>query len=365
MIRTALTAVGLLAVVLVYALMRWSARRARGGIPHEDPVRPNGPIASFAAQDWLVAAYMLVFWVLVALGTGPRRPALVWISLDVVAFFGALVIARAPTTPRLIADVVYRIALPGAIASTFSQLHVLLPSVRAATYDGALYRFDKAVFGFEPAEAWDPYVSPGTTEWFSFYYYLYFAILLVHVLPMAIVERRMHVLREFSWGIFFVFCAGHLIYLGVPGYGPYRHLGATFTHALDGPTFWPLVSRTVASFDGAHRTDIFPSLHTAAPTFLTLFSYRHRRELPFRYTWPVLAFVTANIIVATMFLRWHYLIDVCAGLALATTAFAGACRIPAADDAARARGGLPPIWRPLVDRRSRRDTPEPAARRRR
>ncbi len=348
MIRSALSVACLVGIILVYGLMRWSVRRGRVGIPLEGPsAAPAGPLAAFAAQDWLVTGYMLVFWGLVASGSGPRAPALAWISLDVVGFVVVLSVARAPSTPRLLADVAYRLALPGAIAATFSQLHVLLPSVREVTYDGSLYALDKAVFGVEPAEAWDMYVSPQTTEWFSFFYYLYFAILLAHVLPMALVERRMDVLREFSWGIFFVFCVGHLVYVAVPGYGPYRHLGARFTHALDGPTFWPLVARTVASFDGAHRTDIFPSLHTAAPTFFTLFSFRHRDKRPFRYTWPLLAFLTANIIAATMFLRWHYLIDVCAGIALAATAFAGACWVPAADDAARARAGLAPIWRPL------------------
>lgn len=349
--HTALTAMSLMGVILVYGLTRWSSRRSRVGIPLEDVRAPApSPLASLAAQDWLVTGYMLSFWALVACGSGPRDPALRWITLDVIGFVGALLVARAPSTPRLVADVVYRLALPGAIASTFSQLHVLLPSVREVTYDGALYAFDKAVFGVEPAEAWDVYVSPGTTEWFSFFYYLYFAILLAHVLPMALLERRMQVLREFSWGIFFVFCVGHLVYLAVPGYGPYRYLAPTFVHTLEGPTFWPLVARTVASFDGAHRTDIFPSLHTAAPTFFTLFSFRHRDKLPFRHTWPLLAFVTANIIVATMFLRWHYLVDVCAGVALAATAFAGARWLPAADDAARERAGLPPIWRPLRKR---------------
>ena len=58
-----------------------------------------------------------------------------------------------------------------------------------------------------------------------------------------------------------------------------------------------------------------------------MFSFRNRDSLPFRFTWPLLAFFAANIIGATMFLRWHYVIDVIAGFALATTAVLVAPRI--------------------------------------
>lgn len=319
-------------------------------------------LGALALQDWLVSIYMVLLWLFVAQGEGPRRdPALGWLTVDVVAFFVLLAVARARSTPTRVANVAYRLALPGAIISTFTQLHLILPSIRAATFDADIYALDKRLFGFEPAEAWDRFVTPATTEWFAFFYYLYFGIVLVHVLPMAIFERRMKVLRELSWGIFFVFCVGQLVYVAVPGFGPYRLLESRLAHPLEGPIFWPLVSETVASFDGAHRTDIFPSLHTAVPTFLTLFSFRHRKLSPFRYTWPVMGFVTVNIILATMFLRWHYLLDVIAGITLATTAFVTARFLPAREDEARRSLGDAPIWSPLYGTDPLAEEPAPAA----
>ena len=71
--------------------------------------------------------------------------------------------------------------------------------------------------------------------------------------------------------------------------------------------------------NGAQK-DIFPSLHTAGPCFIAMFSFRNRERLPFRYTWPLVAFSAVNIIIATMFLRWHYLIDVIAGFSIAVLA---------------------------------------------
>ena len=86
-----------------------------------------------------------------------------------------------------------------------------------------------------------------------------------------------------------------------------------------------IVMESVA--EGGALKDIFPSLHTAAPTFILLYSFRHRHRAPYRYTWPLVAFFTVNIIVATMFLRWHWIVDVVAGLTLATVAQALSARV--------------------------------------
>ncbi|HEX3594862.1 MAG TPA: phosphatase PAP2 family protein, partial [Polyangiaceae bacterium] len=87
-----------------------------------------------------------------------------------------------------------------------------------------------------------------------------------------------------------------------------------------------------------------PSLHTAAPTFLALFAFHRRAELPYKYTWPVVTFFAANIIIATMFLRWHYVIDVIAGLCLALLTHVLTVRISEREAARRDALGLGAPW---------------------
>jgi membrane-associated phospholipid phosphatase len=109
---------------------------------------------------------------------------------------------------------------------------------------------------------------------------------------------------------------------------------------------------------GGAQKDIFPSLHTAGPFFVSLFSFRHRDKWPFKYTWPFVAFFSANIVIATMFLRWHYLIDVLAGIALSTSAFFLAGIVSRSEIDHREQSGLSPVWVPLALRiwgRSDRD----------
>ena len=103
--------------------------------------------------------------------------------------------------------------------------------------------------------------------------------------------------------------------------------------------------------------DIFPSLHTAAPLFFTLFAFRHRDRLPFRYAWPVLAFFSLNIMVATLYLRWHWVIDVVAGIAHASIALLLAAKLTKRDLARRTTLGLTPNWpRFELSSRARRDS---------
>jgi membrane-associated phospholipid phosphatase len=54
--------------------------------------------------------------------------------------------------------------------------------------------------------------------------------------------------------------------------------------------------------------------------------------------------VTVNTIVATMFLRWHYLIDVIAGLALAFGSIIAADKVVTWELARRVASDLPSLW---------------------
>jgi len=91
--------------------------------------------------------------------------------------------------------------------------------------------------------------------------------------------------------------------------------------------------------------DIFPSLHTAVPTWLTCFAVGRARKNR-RWWLPaiVTGFFAANIIVSTMLLRWHYAIDVVAGLFLGCTAGWLAPRIAAREARERSLMGMRQPW---------------------
>lgn len=335
-------------------LARVAGAGAGAGAGAPGSVRPSGSAdASFATvlvrnlafQDWFIAAYFTLMLGAIAFGNGPGRQAcLERVGITFACFVLGIVLTRGGLLPRrtLANELTYRMTIFLSVFLSYFQLREILPAVTTRALDAEILAFDLQVFGVEPSLAWDRFVTPRTTEWFSFFYFGYFFILSAHVLPMLFNAKNAHRLAHFALGIFFVFCTGHLVYMLVPGWGPYRHLAGHFDNELEGGLFWSLVKATVEA--GGAQKDIFPSLHTAVPTYFAIFSYMHRRALPFRYTWPVMAFSATQIILATMFLRWHYLVDIVAGLLLATTAALLSYRIVTWERARRRLLGVAPIF---------------------
>lgn len=312
-----------------------------------------------AMQDWLVLGYLITLTLAVATAEpAPLRVQCLKYSLGLLVFCATtLVLVRG----NLVRDgffgpMGYRLAVYGTVQLSYFLLRDLLPVVNPGSLDQELLEFDLRWFGFEPVIWMDRFVTPATTEWFAFFYYGYFFLLAVHVLPFIFGSRRLRLLAEFSFGMIFVYSIAHIGYMLVPGYGPYLHLAGQFQNELPSGMWMNAVLTAVES--GGAQKDIFPSLHTGGPVFISLFSFRHRDKLPFKYTWPITTFFAVNIVIATMFLRWHWLIDVVAGAALAVFGWWLAGRVASSENDRREAEGLQPVWSLFFDRQP---LPEPSS----
>lgn len=315
----------------------------------------------FAPQDWLVVGYFayLNLALLDAHGPGVARQVAL-MGLMFVATTTVLVLVRSGQLRHGIwAPLLYRLSLQGAVQFSYFLLISYLPLVNPRNLDPKLSALDLNLFGFEPSLALDAHVSTLTSEWFAFFYFCYFFLLLAHSVPIVFLSKNQRLISEFSIGILVLYCTGQILYSLVPGYGPVRALAGQFKSTFPHGLWVDSVMVTVAS--GGAQKDIFPSLHTAMPVFLTLFSFRNRRVLPFGYTWPVMAFFAVNIIVATLFLRWHWLIDVVAGLVLAWLGWWLGVRLTQVELQRRMRRDLGKSWPvfevPRSCRIGRRDAP--------
>jgi len=327
------------------------AAGARAGTAADEAARSwrAAFVADLAPQDWLIGAYFALLFVGVLFGAGPDRPLAGRVVLVHAAVLAAgLALTRGGILRRgsFANALCYRLTVFSTVLSSYFALRLILPAAAPRVVDATLYAIDLHVFHYEPAVAWDPLATPPVVEWFSFFYFGYFFLLALHVLPFMFLGKNLAILARFSTAIFFTFCCGHLLYIVVPGFGPHEFLAASFTHPLEGGRFWHMVQATVA--DAGAQKDIFPSLHTAVPSMFTMLAWKHRKEFFwFRISAPLMTFCTSQIIVATMLLRWHYLIDICAGLTLAAIAVRVADWSVVWDDARRARQGLTPAWRSL------------------
>jgi membrane-associated phospholipid phosphatase len=230
------------------------------------------------------------------------------------------------------------------IGGSYFALAPLLPALNSRLVDGELLRIDNLLFGATPAMWLQPFVSPTSVEWFAFFYYSYYALLGLFVVGTLLFDsgqRRYELLLSTA----LVFSIGHIGYTFVPGAGPYACPELHFERALVGGIWWDRVESAVKAAGAQY--DIFPSLHTGVSVLMGLHALRYRHTAPFRWCWRLTSFWVANIVISTVFLRWHYGIDLIAGMALAY----GAQRIARAfwpSEGARETSGLQLVWEPVL-----------------
>jgi PAP2 superfamily len=323
---------------------------------------PERALKSFAVADVLVLGYLVMLNLAVFLAA--PNPLKWHCQLQVLGLLLTCGVCLALTRGSVLRSSVwtallYRIGIYGTVQQSYFFFKHLLPVVNPGSLDHQLLALDQLLFGFEPAIWADQFVTPVTTEWFAFFYFCYFFLLAAHIFPIILGARDQLLLGEFMLGMLIIVCIGHTGYILVPGFGPYKAMPEMFEHELPSGLWMDLVWSTVRS--GGAMKDIFPSLHTAGPCFIAMFSFRNRDRLPFRYTWPLLSFFAANIIGATMFLRWHYVIDVFAGFTLAVVAALVAPRVTRWEVARRRAQSLP-LLVPLFGSRAAQGAPDNAGR---
>src|SRR5205823_1731037 len=119
----------------------------------------------------------------------------------------------------------------------------------------------------------------------------------------------LRVFKKFMVGLFSLYGLGLLGYTLVPAQGPYLAMA----HQFQGPLAGALFTRWndwLVGF-GSNGFDVFPSLHCAVTVYLLLFDRQHR---PWRF-W-LLLLPCAGLWFSTLYLRYHYFIDVPCGFAL-------------------------------------------------
>jgi hypothetical protein len=189
----------------------------------------------------------------------------------------------------------------------FLAVAAFVPALGMATRDGSLLAIDEWLFGVTPAVWMQSASSTLMTElmsgcYLSFIVYLHVTI--VHAAFMATEYAR----RYSNW-VFSIYAIGLPWYLLVPATGPELAFPELFDTPLSG---WLLTAVNLAVVDrGSSIYSVFPSLHVLITFALLAFDRLH---CPRRFNFMLLP--TLGLIVSTMYLRYHYAIDLLAGAAI-------------------------------------------------
>ena len=170
--------------------------------------------------------------------------------------------------------------------------------------DAVLIGIDRLIFGCDPTVWLERISSPWLTEILQIAYAANYFLPLALVLLLYVKRRRI----PFQFSVCLITIGYFLSYLGyflVPAIGP----RFTLAHAcaLKSVFLGETLCRLIYFMESCPR-DCFPSGHTEIPLITLYLAFRFRRRLFWIYL-PIVVLLVSS----TVYLRYHYVIDVLAG----------------------------------------------------
>jgi membrane-associated phospholipid phosphatase len=247
----------------------------------------------------------------------PRKGLALIALAGLLPVAAAFVRARWPDPPLFVrvADDFHILA---SILLIFENLGPLIRAVSPVDRDGWLIAADRALTGTDPTRALEAISTPLLSDVLIVFYALFF----FHPLLLAAliwIEDRKALGRagpDFHRAAFLIVLAFYVSYAGyflVPAVGP------RYTVSHLGPLPRGPVS---AAIDGTldrletNKRDVFPSGHTMVTFAVVLLAARRSRKLALAFL-----FFAIPLWLATVYGRYHYLVDVLAGFALTPPVF--------------------------------------------
>lgn len=207
-------------------------------------------------------------------------------------------------------------------ANVYMNLHDLIRFYGAADITAALERWDVRWFGVEPTVWAERFAHPLLTDYFTFCYWLFYV--LGPLLGLFLYLRK-------DWTAFrctmvsVVLCLymGYIGYVAWPASAPRLAIPDAYTVPLPNSPALAWTNGIIASVP-LTALGAFPSLHCAVALLALLLAWRHLRW----YFWFQLPF-EVGLIVGTVYLRHHWVVDILAGFVLTFAAFWAAPRLEA------------------------------------
>jgi membrane-associated phospholipid phosphatase len=239
----------------------------------------------------------------------------IYIFLFIALF--SLILLKKRQNGKII-ETIYDIVFPViAVLLIFDSLGGLIRYINPRTYDHILIQIDYIIFGTHPTLFLEQFIHPVFTEILQLAYTSYYFLPLI--LGIILKVRRKN--AEFDRSIFLILLCFFLSYIGyilVPAIGPRYTMNHLQNTELDGILLRNIIDGTLTRLEGIKR-DAFPSGHTAVTLVILSLAYRFQKSL----FWIFLPVVIA-LLISTVYLRYHYVIDVMGGIILfAFTVFIG------------------------------------------
>jgi len=176
--------------------------------------------------------------------------------------------------------------------------------------DPSLIKIDFFIFGVHPTVWMERWIVPWFTDTMSLAYLSYYFIPIIFVVTLYLKDRRL----EFDESIFiltFGYYISFVSYILFPAIGPRYTLSHLYSVPLEGSFITDFVRDTLNALEHNKR-DCMPSGHTQIVLMVLFLTHPYERFLFYIFV-PIIC----GLILSTVYLRYHYVIDLFVGAAFA------------------------------------------------
>jgi membrane-associated phospholipid phosphatase len=196
----------------------------------------------------------------------------------------------------------------------YTNLHDTIHFANPHDIQDKLIAIDQWLFGIQPTVWAERFIHPALTEIFSFCYMIFFIFAPLVALTLYLMNRRDE-FRSTLVSVILCFYTGYFLYIIFPAVPPRIALRDLYTLKFNGTPIADAAITMINALPSDSRA-AFPSLHSAVTLLSLLFAWKYVKAL----FWIMLPFCT-GLILSTIYLRHHYVIDIIAGFALGILAF--------------------------------------------
>jgi membrane-associated phospholipid phosphatase len=200
--------------------------------------------------------------------------------------------------------------------SIYTNMHDMVHLVNPNDLDASLIAWDDYLLGFQPAIYLEPFITPELTDFMYFSYSSFLIYILLFTIYLYVKKKKV-AFRETLVSVILTFYIGYVGYVIFPAVGPKFTMSHLFETSLSGTFITDrlsfLMNYEISEYT---RRDCFPSLHNGVIFLILLFAFKHEKI----YAYLFFPFAIA-LFISTLYLRYHYFVDMIAGFLLAIIIF--------------------------------------------
>lgn len=279
-------------------------------------------IKKLKAYDLVVISFSFFLILLHIIFHSKIENSMQWIFINLFVILFALVITYMESISELsVWRIVHYWYIAPIILATFRQLFFMIKPIRVFDYDNWFIAVDRWMFGTDPTHFLYHISNPILTEILQIVYGMFY--LLPIILGLSLLKKDRYVALDFAlFSIIYGFYLSYLGYFTLPGIGPRftLHDFNTINETLPGLFFTNALREMTNTGEGIPsgtlnpaaivQRDVFPSGHTMITLIVMYLSVKLKSRSKYFFI-PI----GSLLIFSTVYLWYHYVIDLIGGLA--------------------------------------------------